>query len=493
MISGLHLGGGGKDGWDVWWVRIGRVPVVVVTGNATGRSGTVVRPSVRLACAGWGRPGPDDYPTRVRPVLQRTDDSGIAVAYRARVSTSALVRSVAATARRSPAWLRRPWVVDLLVVLVIGVFAVVGAIESARGGSGERRLDWLAWALVAVATVALAARRQRPAMVLLVTSVATVVSVGLGYPLGLLWVTPLLALYTAAATGRRTLAVAAAVALAATLVGWALLAGDLGTPAEVGISVLIIALALATGEVARGRRDYLAEVERRAVEAERTREETVRRHAGEERLRLARDLHDITAHTIAVIAIQAGVADEALGGCQACPPRAREAVRAIRASSRQALAELKATVTTLREGAAPRGPLPGLGQLEVLVAMARSAGVGVQLAVSGALRPLPPAIDLTAYRIVQESLTNVLRHAGPATSAAVRLRYARDALEVEVDDDGRGSGRPPAGVPASSSAGHGLAVMTERAAAVGGRLEAGPKPAGGFRVRAWLPLGEVTP
>jgi signal transduction histidine kinase len=404
----------------------------------------------------------------VRPVLQRTDDSGIAVAYRARVSTSALVRSVAATARRSPAWLRRPWVVDLLVVLVIGVFAVVGAIESARGGSGERRLDWLAWALVAVATVALAARRQRPAMVLLVTSAATAVSVGLGYPLGLLWVTPLLALYTAAATGRRTLAVAAAVALAAALVGWALLAGDLGTPAEVGISVLIIALALATGEVARGRRDYLAEVERRAVEAERTREETVRRHAGEERLRLARDLHDITAHTIAVIAIQAGVADEALGGCQACPPRAREAVRAIRASSRQALAELKATVTTLREGAAPRGPLPGLGQLEVLVAMARSAGVGVQLAVSGALRPLPPAIDLTAYRIVQEALTNVLRHAGPATSAAVRLRYARDALEVEVDD-GRGAGTtwPPRG-------GNGLLGMREQIAALGGRLGAGP-------------------
>jgi signal transduction histidine kinase len=370
---------------------------------------------------------------------------------------------------------------------------VVGTLESARAGSGERPLDWLAWALLTAATVALAARRRRPAVVLPVTSVATVVTVGLGYPLGVIWVTPLLALYTAAATGHRRLALLAGAVLAAALVVWALLAGDLGTPAEVGISVLIIALALATGEVARGRRDYLVEAERRAIEAERTREETARRRAGEERLRLARELHDITAHTIAVIAIQAGVAEEALRGC---PEPARAAVRAIRASSRQALAELKATVTTLREGegAATRGPLPGLDRLEELVAMAHDAGVRVQLAVSGAARPLPPAVELTAYRIVQEALTNVLRHA-QATSATVRLRYARDAVEVEVDDDGCGAQptRPPGGVSGVSSAGHGLAVMAERAAVVGGRLEAGPKPDGGFRVNARLPLDEVTP
>jgi signal transduction histidine kinase len=127
-------------------------------------------------------------------------------------------------------------------------------------------------------------------VVLLVTSAATAVSVGLGYPLGLIWATPLLALYTAAATGQRTLAVAAAAALAAALLVWALLARDPGPPAEVGVSVLIVALALATGEVTRGRRDYLAEVQRRAVEAERTLQETARRHANEERLRLARDL-----------------------------------------------------------------------------------------------------------------------------------------------------------------------------------------------------------
>jgi signal transduction histidine kinase len=419
------------------------------------------------------------------------DDSTAAVTYRAGVSPSPLVRSMVAMARRSPGWLRHPRVVDLAVVLVFGVFAVFATLESAQRDSGERRLDWLAWALVAVATAALAARRQRPAVVLLVTSAATAVSVGLGYPLGLIWATPLLALYTAAATSRRALALVAGAALAAALVVWALLARDPGTPAEVGVSVLIVALALATGEVTRGRRDYLAEVERRAVEAERTLQETARRHANEERLRLARDLHDITAHTIAVIAIQAGVAEEALEGCQACPQPAREAVRAIRAASRQAIAELKATVTTLREGAAPRGPLPGLGQLQELVGMAQSAGLRVQLTVSGAARPLPPAIDLTAYRIVQESLTNILRHA-QATSATVRLRYESDVVEVEVDDDGRGSERPPSGVPDTSSAGHGLAVMAERVAAVGGQLVAGPKEARGFRVHTRLPLREVT-
>jgi len=383
--------------------------------------------------------------------------------------------------------------VDLGLLLVFGVFAVSGALESARAGSGERRLDWLAWLLVAVATAALGARRRWPAIVLLITSAVTAVSVSLGYPLGLIWLAPLIALYTAAATGRRALALLAAAALAAALVVWALLARDPGTPAEVGVSVLIVALAVAIGEVTRGRRDYLAETERRVVEAEWTREETARRRAGEERLRLARDLHDVTAHTIAVIAIQAGVADEALDGCEACPEGARQAVRAIRVASREAMAELKATVAMLREGAAPRGPLPGLDQLDELVGMATSAGVRVQLTVAGVARPLPPAVGLTAYRIVQESLTNVLRHAR-ATSAIVHLRYEPDVVEIQVDDDGQGSGRPPPGVPpGTGSAGHGLAVMAERAAAIGGQLQAGVKPAGGFRVQARLPVREATP
>lgn len=382
---------------------------------------------------------------------------------------------------------------DLALVLVFGIFAWFGTVASVQEGTGNARrsLDWLAWVLLAAAAGSLAARRRWPAAVLLVTCAAIAVSVALGYPTGPIWATPLIALYSAAATGRRRLALLAATALASVPVVWALL--DAGTPGEVGASVLLVALALAMGEVTRSRRDYLAEAERRAAEAERAREETARRHAGEERLRLARDLHDVTAHTIAVIAIQASVANEALDRFEADPEAARQAVRAIRAASREAMAELKTTVAMLREGAAPRGPLPGLDQLDELVGMATNAGVQVALEVAGTARPLPPAVDLTAYRIVQESLTNVLRHAR-AASATVRVRYQPDAVEVQVDDDGRGNGQPAStSASGTSSPGHGLAVMTERAAAVGGRLEAGPGPTRGYRVHARLPLREAPP
>jgi signal transduction histidine kinase len=428
------------------------------------------------------------------------------------VSTSALARSVVEAARTAPGrlrpWLRNPWATDLSVVLVVGVIAVFGSAEASQegNGNGTRGFDWLGWALLLGATLSLLARRRRPGIVLLVTCGAIAASVALGYPTGPIWGMPLIALYTAAATGRRTLALLAASAMALVLVVWAVQVPNPGSPAEIGFSVLLVALSVAVGEVARGRRDYLAEAERRAAEAERTQQEVARRHAGEERLRLARDLHDITAHTIAVIAIQAGVADEALERLDDRPEPAREAVRAIRSASRQAMAELKATVAALREGAAPRGALPTLDRLDELVRLAEGAGVRVDVEVTGTRRPLPPAVDLTAFRIVQESLTNVLRHA-QASRATVHLRYDPDALQVEVGDDGRGAaggrqwtgpaaeggrgavgarpGRGPAGAPGS---GHGLAVMAERAAAVGGRLVAGPGAERGFRVQARLPL-----
>jgi signal transduction histidine kinase len=408
------------------------------------------------------------------------------------------------SARSSPGrlrpWLRTPWVTDLGVVLIVGVIAVFGTAESTQdgNGNGSRGLDWLGWGLLVAATLSLAVRRRRPGVVLALTCAAIAASVALGYPTGPIWGLPLIALYTAAATGRRTLALLAASAMAAALLVWAVLVPDPGSPAEIGFSVLLIALGVAVGEVARGRRDYLAEAEHRAIEAERTREEVARRHANEERIRLARDLHDITAHTIAVIAIQAGVADEALGRIEGCPEPAREAVRAIRGASRQAMAELKATVAALRDGDAPRGALPGLGRLDELVGIAAGAGVRVELEVTGAASPLPPAVDLTAFRIVQESLTNVLRHAR-ASSATVRVRYEPDALQIEVDDDGRGPGPGAPGVPGapgpggSGAPGHGLAVMAERATAVGGRLVAGPGVARGFRVHARLPLREGMP
>jgi signal transduction histidine kinase len=199
------------------------------------------------------------------------------------------------------------------------------------------------------------------------------------------------------------------------------------------------------------------------------------------RLRLARELHDSVASAIVVIGVQAGVADQALDRGEAGREQAREALRTIRTASRQVLKDLQATVATLRGRSGADGPVRGIGQLDALTSLAADAGVQVGLTVQGAARRLPPAVDLAAYRIVQEALTNVLRHAGPAT-ATVRLTYGEDHFAVQVEDDGHGAaGWPPVG-------GTGLLGMRERVAALGGRLEAGPRPAGGFRVLATLPL-----
>jgi signal transduction histidine kinase len=171
------------------------------------------------------------------------------------------------------------------------------------------------------------------------------------------------------------------------------------------------------------------------------------------------------------------------------PDEARAALTTIRSASREAMAELKATVGVLRAGEgdqAPRAPTPGLGQLDGLLEATRDAGLRVEAAVSGEPRPLPALVDLTAYRIVQESLTNVRRHAG-ADAATVTIRYEPAEVVIEVDDDGRGPG--PA--PTDGQAGYGLAGMAERSAAVGGRFQAGPRPGGGFRVTARLPVGRA--
>jgi signal transduction histidine kinase len=220
---------------------------------------------------------------------------------------------------------------------------------------------------------------------------------------------------------------------------------------------------------------HVREVEQRAEEAERTRDEAARRRAMEERLRIARDLHDSLTHSISVIQVQAGVAQHlARKRGEEVPP----ALLAIQEAGADAARELRATLSVLRS--AQDGDGSGLCQLDSLVARARAAGLPVTVTVTGARRPLPPDVDQAAYRIVQEALTNVSRHAGQAC-ASVRLHYRPDALTVQVDDDGKGSGTRPAGP------GLGLIGMRERVSALGGRLHAGPQDRGGFQVRAELP------
>jgi signal transduction histidine kinase len=226
---------------------------------------------------------------------------------------------------------------------------------------------------------------------------------------------------------------------------------------------------------------HLREVEQRAEEAERTRDEVARRRAVEERLRIARELHDSLTHSISVIQVQAGVAVHlARKRGEDVPP----ALLAIQEAGADAGRELRATLGVLRSQDNCAGEDcdgSGLGQLDSLVARARSAGLPVTVTVTGARRSLPPNVDQAAYRIVQEALTNVARHAGHAC-AVVLLHYAQDALTVQVNDDGRGGGTTSAGT------GLGLIGMRERVSALGGRLHAGPREGGGFQVQAELPV-----
>jgi signal transduction histidine kinase len=234
----------------------------------------------------------------------------------------------------------------------------------------------------------------------------------------------------------------------------------------------------------------------RREDTRRGREEAGRRHAYEERLRIAREVHDIVGHGLAVINMQAGVA---LHVFDRRPEQARVALEAIKQASKDALEELRVTLDIYRrpddgaqstasrperDGEEARRPAPGLAQVDGVVAAMAESGLAVRLEVTGSPVALPAAVDLAAYRIVQESLTNVVRHAGPA-SARVQVRYEPGEVVLEITDDGRAR----VGAGARDSGGHGIAGMRERAAAVHGTLEAGPRPAGGFRVLARLPSG----
>jgi signal transduction histidine kinase len=224
-------------------------------------------------------------------------------------------------------------------------------------------------------------------------------------------------------------------------------------------------------------RAHLREVEERADEAERTREEVARRRAAETRLHIARELHDSLTHSISVINVQVGVAAH-LARKRGEEPAA--ALLAIQEASTDAARELRSTLDTLRRD--DDGAGAGLDRLPALVDRARSSGVPITVAVEGTARQLPPHVDQTAYRVVQEALTNVSRHAGGEAAATVRLAYGVGTLTVRVDDDGAAGRTPP--VP-----GHGLIGMRERVAALGGRLHAGPGPTTGFSVVAELPTG----
>ena len=242
-------------------------------------------------------------------------------------------------------------------------------------------------------------------------------------------------------------------------------------------------LAVAAGDASRNRRAYLAEVEERARRAESERDREASRRVTEERLRIARDLHDVVGHHLALINVQAGVAAHVLDDQ---PAQVRQSLTHIRQASRAALDELRDTIGLLRgpdEPAAPTEPTVGISALAQLVASFQRSGLRIHQEIRGVVRPLPPATDLTAYRVIQESLTNVCKHSGEP-AARLRLTYTDDALQIVVENDGDAR--------SSGGTGHGIVGMRERVAALGGRLEAGPRR-GGFRVAATLPAAGGVP
>jgi len=366
---------------------------------------------------------------------------------------------------------------DVAVVVLVGVIQLGLTTLAGRGQPEREPLDLLAYLLLAVGPVALLWRRRSPALVLGVVMAACVVYFALGYPYGPAWLSLVVAIWTAVTAGARRAAWATALLGLAAYFALAVLLGrvDPATVPEIAAHLGWLLLVLVVAEVAMAGRQ-------RRLAAERTRAEEARRRAGEERMRIARELHDVLAHNISLINVQAGVA---LHLMDEQPGQSRTALAAIKQASNDALGELRSVLDVLRQGdeAPPRAPASGLAQLDSLVAGAGATGLEVRTRVEGPPRPLPAGTDLAAFRIVQESLTNVTRHAGPA-SATVLVRYGPDDLTVRVDDDGRG----PAAT--GTGAGNGIRGMRERVAALGGELITGPRPGGGFRVQARLPIDE---
>jgi signal transduction histidine kinase len=384
-------------------------------------------------------------------------------------------------ARRDRLRAAGPWVLDGLLALAASAVGLSLLASALPFDPGSPRA-WAAYLLLLAHTLPLAVRRRWPLAVLVWALATGAAFATVGPSLVPLSFTILIYVYTAAAHCPRRVSLAGLAATEALLgVVWLARPRSIGDAGTLIIDGLLMAAAWWLGDGTRRRLEAVAAAQQRAAELERAREELARRAVTEERLRIARELHDVVAHSMSIIAVQSGVGAHVL---DSQPEEARKALAAVEATSRQALVEMRRLLGVLRQEAEPRGslaPAPGLAELEALTAEVARAGVRVEVRIEGTPTELPAGLDLSAYRIVQEALTNVVRHAGPAT-ARVAVRYAPGRMSVEVIDDGRGGdpGDPGLGIPG----------MRERAALYGGTLEAGPLPGGGFRVAATLPLEE---
>jgi signal transduction histidine kinase len=345
--------------------------------------------------------------------------------------------------------------------------------------SGSDSPSLWAVALTLLATLPIALRRRFPLLVFAATLAAALV-MDVRYN-SFQFAGALVALYTVAAYLGRPGSIGVGVGTALALPVTQFDDDPTGLPEIISIYV-IFAVAWILGDRIGARRGYLRELEQRAVSHEREREEHARRAAAEEQARIARELHDIITHNVSVMTVQAAAARDVF---DTQPARAREALGSIESTGRGALTELRRLLGGVRGGDGSLAPLPGLARLDDLVAQVRSAGLTVELAVEGEPREVPAGVDLSAYRIVQEALTNTLKHAR-ASNVSVVVRYGTGVVEVEVVDDGRG--------PAANGGerGQGIIGMRERAMVFGGELRVGPAPGRGFSVHTSIPLGKET-
>lgn len=366
---------------------------------------------------------------------------------------------------------------DVAISLAVLVVMVLGTHAISDPGPGPSALGW---ALLVASSAAHSFRGRWPVGVMWAAIALGVAFTLLPSPGGFYTVSIAVGVYTVAANGRRAMALVGLAAGFSTLfLADVFFETGHGIAREAALWLLgWLTVAFLAGEVVRSRADYVQAVQERAVAAERSRHEETLRRAGEERMEIARELHDVLAHSISIINVQAGAA---LHHLDSQPERTREALIAVRETGKRALTELRSSIAVLRRdrGPAPTRPEPGIADIEDLAERTRLAGLDVAVTRVGDAE-VPAAVGLAAYRIVQEALTNVVRHAD-AASASVEITQGPAEVRVRIEDDGKGISGPVA-------EGHGLDGMKERVRVLGGRVRSGNRPEGGFRVEATLPL-----
>ncbi|MGS2588684.1 sensor histidine kinase [Streptomyces hebeiensis] len=386
---------------------------------------------------------------------------------------------------------RHPTGVDSFWAVMLFGFSMLWTVQVFSGAASRL----VAIGLVALLSLTVALRRRWPEQTLLLVAALGVAQLLLDVPINPADFAMLVVIYTVRAEGAarwasRLALVGGILATPLSQLRWP--ARGAGVAGAVFFTIVLsvpFVLSWVLGDSMRLRRAYFDQLEERATRLEKEREAQAKVAVAAERARIARELHDVVAHNVSVMVVQA---DGAAYVLNAAPDQAKEALETISSTGRQALAEMRRLLGVLRTGDAEEGgeyvPQPDVQQIQELVEKVREAGLTVDFRVEGTARQLPSGVELTAYRIVQEALTNTRKHGGPEAGASVRLVYFDDGLGLLIEDDGRGAAHELYEDGGADGRGHGLIGMRERVGMVGGTLDAGPRPGGGFRISALLPL-----